>query len=242
MDAIDSILNVRPDIKLVVADGKSTDSIREALHVHHNLSLEAYEFKTYPERMSQWTIFNDIYNANKDADYFIYSSSDIIWQMDWVSEAVKEFERNPKLQILFPCVNTGDPNLPCQIASGPRDIDPLLPPYQDAAKAPVLNAYAMIFRMDFLHTYGGYPDIYKNCFTESFLSLMCDTMGGEMRIMPRGHCFHWGEGDKWSEVGGSPYNYTEERMLFQGIMNKVQMAKAMRMVNVKFLKENLYRS
>lgn len=239
-DVIDSILNTRPDINLVVADGRSTDSVRTYLERHHD-SNGGYELKLYPEKMSQWAIFNDIYNDNKDADYFVYSSSDIIWHHDWVGEAVKEFEKNPKLQILFPCVNKGDPNLPCQIAPGIRNLDPILPPYQDAAKARVINAYAMIFRMDFLHTYGGYPNVFRNCFSESFLNYMCEAVGGEMRVMPRGHVFHWGEGDKWGTEVGSPYYYNEEKFVFQAMMNELLMYRAMGLVNKEYLKKKLYK-
>ncbi len=242
MDVIDSVLNTRSDIKLVVADGRSTDSIRAEMQKHHLASAAAYDLMLYPEKMSQWAIFNDIikYYATDETKYFIYSSSDIIWKMDWVAEAIKEFERNPKLQILFPCVNRGDPNLPCQIAPAPRDLDPILPPYQQAARASVLNAYAMIFRMDFLRTYGGYPTVFRNCFTESFLAYMCEAMGGEMRIMPRGWCFHYGEGDKWV-TPDSAYYYTEEKLMFQEIMNKFLMYKAMNQVTVTTLKKLLYK-
>lgn len=239
MDAIDSIINIRPDIELIVADGKSTDSVRLHLSKHHELN-GGYDLELYPEKMSQWEIFNDIYNKNKDAEYFVYSSSDIIWQMDWVSEAIKEFEKNPKLQILFPCVNRGDPNLPSQIAREPRDLPPIIPPYQDAAKARVVNAYAMIFRMDFLNTYGGYPNVFRNCFTESFLAYMCEAMGGEMRIMPRGWCFHYGEGDKWV-TPGSAYYYTEEKFTFQKIINEVLMYRAMNLMTIDYLKKTLYK-
>lgn len=241
MDSIDSILNVRPDIKLVVGDGKSTESMRIEMR-KHNAASGGYDFIEYPDKKSQWLIFNDILEkfCTSETKYFIYSSSDIIWQMDWVTEAIKEFERNPKLQILFPCVNRGDPNLPCQIASGPRDLDPIFAPYQDHARAPVLNAYAMIFRMDFLRTYGGYPTIFRNCFTESFLAYMCDAMGGEMRLLPRGHLFHWGEGDKWV-TPGSAYYYTEEKLIFQDIMNKLLMNKALNIMTVDFLKKTLYK-
>lgn len=241
-DAIDSILNNSTKVNLVVADGRSTDSVREGLKKHHKTgSGYSYDLKLYPEKTSQWMLFNDIYSDSQDADYFIYSSSDIIWHHDWVAEAVKEFEKNPKLQILFPCVSKGDPNLPCQIAREPRDLDPILPPYQDAAKARVLNAYAMIFRMDFLKTYGGYPTAYRNCFTESFLAYMCEAMGGEMRIMPRGHVFHWGEGDKWGVGVGSPYYYNEEKYIFQAMINKLLMHRAMGFVTVDYLKKELYK-
>jgi hypothetical protein len=252
MDCIDSILNIRPDINLVVADGRSADSIRAAMVTHHRMSEQKvegainwhgfYQLQFYSERLSQWWIFNDIIlkHATDKTKYFVYSSSDVVWHHDWVSEAIKEFEKNPKVQILFPCVNKGDPNLPCQIAPGPRDMDSFVPPYQEAAKAPVLNAYAMIFRMDFLRLYGGYPNVYKNCFTESFLHFMCEAMGGEMRVLPRGHCYHYGEGDKWSPPGGSPYNYNEEKMKFQAMINKVLMTRAMKMMSVDFLKGLLY--
>lgn len=241
-DAIDSILNIRPDIKLIVADARSTDSIRAGMQQHHLDNNAAYDIALYPDKMSQWLLFNDILRlyATSDTKYFIYTSSDIIWKMDWVAEAVKEFERNPKLQILFPCVNNGDPNLPCQIASGPCDLDPILPPFQDHARAPVLNAYAMIFRMDFLRTYDGYPTFFRNCFTESFLHYMCEAMGGEMRLMPRGWVFHHGEGDKWTE-NGSYYYYNEEKLIFQEVMNNVLMYKAMNAMTVDYLKKKLYK-
>lgn len=242
MDAIDSILNVRPDIKLVVGDGRSTESIREQMQQHHLANNADYDIALYPEKMSQWIIFNDILAkyATSDTEYFIYSSSDVIWHHDWVSEAIKEFEHNPKLQILFPCVNKGDPNLPCQIASSPRDLDPISPPFQDHARAPVLNAYVMIFRMDFLRTFGGYPTIFRNCFTESFLHYMCEAMGGEMRLMPRGHVLHYGEGDKWT-TPGSAYYYSEEKLVFQDIMNQLLMHKALNRMNIDYLKKTLYK-
>lgn len=242
MDAIDSIVNVRPDIKIIVGDGRSTESIREQMDQHLYYSGSFHHLDYYPEKLSQWVIFNDILEkySTPETKYFVYSSSDVIWQMDWVSEAIKEFEKNPKLQILFPCVSRGDPNLPCQIAEGPRDLDSILAPYQNAARAPVLNAYAMIFRMDFLRTYGGYPTIFRNCFTESFLAYMCEAMGGEMRIMPRGWVFHYGEGDKWT-TPGSAYFYTEEKLEFQEVMNKVLMHKAMKLMSVDYLKKVLYK-
>ncbi len=239
MDSVDSILNVRPDIKLVVGDAKSTESIRLAMQKHHDGS---YILELFPEKMSQWLVFNEIFekHADEDTKYFIYSSSDIIWHHDWVSEAIKEFEKNPKLQILFPCVSRGDVNLPCQVSSAPRDLDLISPPFQDHARAPVLNAYAMIFRMDFLRTYGGYPTIFRNCFTESFLHYMCEAMGGQMRLMPRGHVFHYGEGDKWTSPG-SAYYYTEEKMEFQSVMNDVLMHKALNRMTVDYLKKKLYK-
>lgn len=238
-DAIDSILNVRPDIKLVVADGRSTESIRDGLTLHHTLDPH-YELKLYPERMSQWKIFNDIYEKYKDYDYFIYSSSDVIWTMDWVSEAIKEFEKNPKLQILFPLVSEGDGNIPCQVAKAPRNQDPIKPPYDSYGKAPVLNAYAMIFRMDFLRKYVGYPNVFRNCFTESFLFYLCEAVGGEMRLLPRGWVWHWGLGDKWGE-NGSFYHFDEEHALFHSIMGNVQMAYGAGMLTPEYLKKLLWK-
>lgn len=242
MDSIDSILNTRPDVKLIVADGMSTQSIRHHMQKHHLANDAAYDFAMYPEKMSQWILFNDVLKlyATEETKYFVYTSSDVIWQMDWVGEAIKEFEKNPKLQILFPCVNKGDQNLPCQVSPGPRDLDPIFPPYQDHARAPVINAYAMIFRMDFLRTYGGYPTLYRNCFTESFLHYMCEAMGGEMKLMPRGHVFHYGEGDKWV-TPGSAYYYTEEKLIFQEVMNNVLMHKALNRMDVNYLKNKLYK-
>lgn len=243
LDAIDSVLNVRPDVQLVVGDGRSTDSMRLALTQHHEESAEAYTLILYPEKMSQWVIFNDILNsyATDGTKYFIYTSSDVIWQMDWVDAAIKEFDKNPKLQILFPCVNSGDPNLPCQIAEGPRDLDPIFPPYQKAAQAQVLNAYAIIFRMDFLRTYGGYPTIFRNCFTESFLAYMCEAMGGEMRLAPRAWCHHYGSIDIWADKDKSYYFYNEEKFLFQKIINDFLMHRAMNMATVDYIKRVLYK-
>lgn len=188
--------------------------------------------------MSQWVIFNDIFKENKDADYYVYSSSDIVWTHDWIAEAIKEFEKDPRLQIIFPCVSQGDPNLPCQTAHCARDLPLIIPPFQDAARAPVLNMYAAIFRMDFLRTYGGYPTAYKNCFTESFLAYLCEALGGYMRVMPRGFCYHWGQGDKWVGEGGK-YNYDAEKFKFQPMMDQVLMARALKRMTVPFLKELL---
>ncbi len=242
MDAIDSILNIRPDIELVVADGRSTESIRTELGKHQHHTDSGHFLNLYPERMSQWAIFNDIYNSHdrKNYDYFVYSSSDVIWTMDWVEEAIQAFGRNPKLQILFPLVSNGDTNIPCQTALYPRDEDPVKPPYDHHGKAPVLNAYVMIFRMDFLREYGGYPDIFRNCFTESFLHYMCQAMGGEMRLLPRGWCWHWSLGDKWEE-NGSHYYFNQEFSLFQNIMGKVQMAYGAGIMTPAFLKKILYK-
>lgn len=242
MDAIDSILNIRPDIELVVADGRSTESMRTQMLKHHQESNANYTLLCYPDKMSQWIIFNDVIDryVKSDTKYFVYTSSDIIWQMDWVEEAIKEFDKNPKLQILFPCVNNGDGNLPCQVASGPRDLDPIKPPYQEEAKAPVLNAYAMIFRMDFLRAFGGYPTVFRNCYSESFLHYMCLAVGGEQRLLPRGWCHHYGTVDIWQE-NGSFYYFNEEGMQFQEIMNKVQMAHGMGLLTVDFLKNILYK-
>lgn len=241
LDAIDSILNTRPGIKLVVGDGRSTESIRDGLQ-RHNSENPDYSLEFYPERLSQWVIFNDIYHKYTTADtkYFVYSSSDVIWQMDWIAEAIKEFEKNPKLMILFPCVNSGDSNLPCQVAPGPQDIDPILPPYQEAAKAPVLNNYVMIFRMELLRAYDGYPTLFRNCYTESFLHYLLLAIGGEQRLMPRGWCHHWGTVDIWQE-NGSFYYYNEEIVLFQNTMNKVKMAAAMGMLTTDFLKKTLWK-
>lgn len=242
MDAIDSILNIRPDIPLIVGDGKSTESIREHLVLHWNESSPKYILEFYTDRLSQWAIFNHIIEkySTSATKYFVYSSSDVIWQMDWVAEAIKEFEKNPKLQILYPLVNNGDSNLPCQVSPGPIDMDPMMPPYQEAAKAAVLNAYVMIIRMDFLRAYGGYPTLFRNCYTESFLPYMCRAIGSEQRLLPRGWCFHWGTVDLWQE-NGSAYYYNEEIGLFQDTMNAVKMAEGMRMLTPEFLKKLLYK-
>jgi len=240
MDAIDSIKNVRPDIQLVVADAKSTESIRAGLSSHH-MQAGGYILEFYNDRQSQWKLFNDVYKAHEDCDYFVYSSSDVIWPADWVAEATKEFEKNPKLQILFPLVSCGDGNIPCQVAKGPRDEDPIPPPYDPHGKAPVLNAYVMIFRMDFLRAYGGYPNVFRNCFTESFLAYMCQAIGGEMRLLPRGWCWHWSLGDKWEE-NGSHYYFNQEHALFQTIINSVQMAQGAGTLTKEVLRKKLYKA
>lgn len=227
MDVIDSILAVRPDIDLVVADGRSTDSLRNEL-AKHQLACEGYHLALYPERTSQWKLFNDVVarHGTPDTRFVAYSSSDIVWTHDWVGEAVKEFEKDPSLMIVFPRVSSGDGDwLPCQVAPGPEDLDLIDPPYQDAARAPVLNAYAMIFRKEFLDAYGGYPTIFRNCFTESFLYYMCEAIGGKMRVMPRGWCFHHNGLDAWTGEGGY-YHYTAEKAKFDAIMDEVQEVRA----------------
>ncbi len=242
MDAIDSVLNIRPDIKLVVADGRSTNSIRDGLYEHQKANNRDYIFFPYDEKLSQWWIFNDVIKrfVTDETEYFIYTSSDIIWQMDFVAEAIKEFEKNPKLQIIFPTMSRGDPNAHWQLATGPVDADSFVPPFQEAAKAPVCNAYVMMFRMPFLREFGGYPTLFRNCYTESFLSHMCDAVGGVMKVMPRGWCFHWNEGDKWVE-NGSSYYYNEEFELFENVMNRLLFAKGIGQLTVPYLKNILYR-
>lgn len=248
-DCIDSVLNVRPDLDLVVADARSTDSIRQGLSEHHQASGGAYYLALYPEKASQWAVFNDVLqrHAGPQTKYFVYTSSDIIWTMDWIDEAIKEFEKDPTLQILFPCVNSGDPALPIQIAPHPRDMDLIDPadhmdcPAMKAARAPCLNAYAMIFRMDFLKTYGGYPNTYLNCFTESFLYYMCEAMGGKMRLLPRGWLYHHNGIDAWTGEGGS-YNYTAEKPKFDGMMDEVKQDRSSLRspVCVEYFKKMLY--
>lgn len=230
MDAIDSVLNIRPDVDLVVADARSTESMRKHLTLHQrssqNLDSPGYSLALFPEKESQWKALNKIIELhdNPAVKYFIYTSSDIVWTMDWVAEAEKEFLADPSLQIVFPCVNSGDPNLPNQVATGPRDLPLEEAPYQDAARAPVLNAYVFICRMDFLRAYGGYPNIFRNCFTESFLHYMAEAIGGKMRLMPRGWCYHHGAVDQWSGAGGL-YNHTGELAKFTKIMDQVQEAR-----------------
>lgn len=241
LDSIDSVLNNPTQVKLVVADGKSTESIRADLQKHHEIS-GGYTLQLYTEKLSQWWIFNDIIEkyVTPETKYFVYTSSDVNWRMDWVQEAIKEFEKNPKLQILFPCVSRGDGNLPCQIASAPQDIDLIEPPYQRAARAPVLNGYAMIFRMDFLRAYGGYPTLFRNCFSESFLHYMCEAAGGIMRLMPRGWVWHHSAVDVWKDDGGSTYYYSKEKHIFDEAIEKVLTARADGKMNVEFLKGVLY--
>ena len=215
-DAIDSALNVRPDVKLIVADARSTDSIREELKKHHEASGKEHILALYGEKLSQWKLLNDVWQRFKtpDTEFLVYTSSDILWGPDWIAEAEKEFSKDPELQIIFPCVSSGDPNLPCQVAPGPRDIDMLEPPYQDAARAPVLNSYAFIVRKEFLETYGGYMTVFDNCHTESFLSYQCEAMNGKIRLAPRCWVFHHNGVDIWTDPEGSTYNYFREQPTF----------------------------
>ena len=166
--------------------------------------------------------------------------------MDWVAEAEKEFEADPTLQIVFPTVNAGDVSIPVQLAPCPHDL-PLIDPadHMDcigmaAARAPCLNMYAAIFRMDFLKKYGGYMDIYRNCFTESFLYYLADAMGGKMRLMPKGWCYHHNGGDVWIGEGGH-YHYLAEKPTFDKIMDDVQYMRSMRMMTPEFLKGILWK-
>ena len=246
MDCIDSIVGMRPDVELVVADARSSDIIRAQLSEHHT-KAGGYELAFYPEKMSQWALMNDIMRryAKDDTEYVVYTSSDIIWSMDWVGEAIKEFEKDPTLQILFPTVSTGDVAIPIQIANGPVDKD-LIDPKDHisclgmaAARAPCLNAYAIIFRKKFFDTYGGYMDIYRNCFTESYLYYQCEAMGGKMRLMPRGWVYHHNGVDVWIGPGGH-YHYVAEKPTFDKMMDEVQLARKENKMTVDFLKRTLY--
>lgn len=241
MDVIDSVLNVRPDMDLVVADARSTDSMRMEL-LRHQAASGKHDLALYPEKASQWTVLNDVLKRHRTPEtrFLVYTSSDIVWTMDWVEEALKEFAADPALMIVFPRVSSGDAAfLPCQIARGPEDLDLVDPPYQDAARAPVLNAYAMIFRVEFLDAYGGYPTVFRNCFTESFLHMMCEAIGGKMRLMPRGFCFHHNAVDMWTGEGGY-YHYTAEKDKFDRLMDGVDTARAQGRLTKEFLKEMLY--
>lgn len=241
-DAIDTVLNTRPDVKLIVADARSTESIRAGLRKHNEASNGAYALAFYEEKLSQWLLLNDIWKrfATEETEYFVYTSSDILFGPDWIAEAIKEFEKDPALQIVFPCVQSGDPNLPCQVAPGARDLDMIEPPYQHAARAPVLNSYAWICRTEFLKTYGGYPTIYDNCFSESYIYYMCEAMGGKMRLAPRSWCFHHSGVDAWTGEGGM-YNYIREKPIFDKMMDEVQTARMNGKMDINFLKGILYK-
>lgn len=254
MDCIDSVLNIRPDVDLVVADARSTDSIREHLRLHQEASCghndhPGYSFALFPEKASQWHALNTVYtiHATPETKYFVYTSSDIIWTHDWVAPAIEHFEKDPTLQILFPYVNSGDPALPHQISTGPHD-GPLIDPADfmeceasRAARAPVLNAYAFIVRRDFFDEYGGYPTAYKNCFTESFLYYMCEAMGGKMRLMPQGWVYHHNGIDQHGiGTADGGYNYLAEKPTFDKIMDEVQAARAAGTDDVAFYKRMLY--
>lgn len=249
MDSIDSIINQCPEADLIVADAKSSDIIRSNLALHHR-QASGYHLAFYPDKLSQWVVFNDILarHATEHTKYMVYTSSDIIWAMDWVAEAIKEFDADPALQVIFPTVNSGDPAMPLQLAPGPYDAE-LIDPADHmnsigvkAARAPCLNMYAAIFRIDFLKFYGGYPDIFRNCFSESFLYYLCEAMGGKMRLMPRGFCYHHNAGDAHgigTEAG--LYNYNAEKPLFDEIMDKVQYAREMNIMDADLLKELLWK-
>ena len=246
MDCIDSVVGMRPDIQLVVADAKSSDIVRTKLAEHHK-NAGGYDLAFYPEKMSQWALMNDVMKryATDDTEYVVYTSSDIIWVGDWVGEAIREFERDPSLQIIFPTVSAGDAAIPVQIAEGPQDInliDPAL--YMEclgmaAARSPCLNAYAIIFRKQFFDTYGGYPTAYRNCFTESFLYYMCEAMGGKMRLMPRGWVYHHNGVDVWIGEGGF-YHYGAEKPTFDRMMDDLQIKRAAKEMTVEYLKGVLY--
>lgn len=247
LDCIDSVVNQRADVELVVADARSSEIIRTQMAIHHK-QAKGYELAFYPEKLSQWAVMNDILarHSKPETEFFIYTSSDIVWAMDWVSEAVKEFDRDPALQIVFPMVNAGDLSMPLQLAPGPCDMDMLDPAdYMHtigvkAARAPCCNMYVAMFRMDFLKTYGGYMDLFKNCFTESFLYYQCEAMGGKMRVMPRGWCYHHNGIDVWVSEKGF-YGYTSEKPIFDKVMDEVEKARNEKAMTVEFLRDKLYR-
>ena len=247
MDCIDSVLTARPDIELVVGDARSSDIVREGLGMHHKIA-KGYELLFYPEKMSQWVVFNDVMSRHikEDTKYVVYTSSDVIWCNDWIAEAIKEFDKDPALQIIFPTVGAGDVAIPIQLASGPVDADLIDPAdHMDclgmsAARAPCLNAYAIIFRVDFFKAYGGYPTLWRNCFTESFLYYMCEAMGGKMRLMPRGWVYHHNGVDVWIGEGGF-YHYAAEKPAFDRVIEKVLSARAEKTMTVDFLKDVLYK-
>lgn len=245
LDAIDSVRNIRPDIVLTVNDSRSTDSIRNHLDCH-NRTPGGYRLVLGRERRGQWDLLNECIDG-EDFDYVVYTSSDIIWKEDWVEEAIKEFKKDSRCMIIFPTVSAGaDVDVPDQIATGVKDVDayevkPVGASGREvtayARSIPCLNMYAAIFRAEFFKTYGGYPNVFRNCFTETFLPLLCKAMGGNMKVMPRGNCYHHNGVDRWQE-GGTWYNFGKEQGVFLEKIKKY-MAQEER-VDVGFMKELLY--
>lgn len=242
MDAIDTVVNTRPDAGLQVVDAASAASVKSLL-IEHSSERDSghYRFISRPDKESQWKLLNDVLVSDDfSSDFFIYTSSDVLWLDDWVSKALEEFDRDPNLLLLFPTVSDGDRAAPWQIAPGPVDQNPFEPPFQAAARAPVCNAYAFMARMDLFKAYGGYPTLFRNCFTESFLSYLCEALGGTMKVAPRCWAFHHNGVDKWTGPSGT-YAYESEKAKFDGVMDRVQDARIRGKMTKEFLKEVLWK-
>ena len=217
LDAIDSIFHVlSTDVHLVVADFRSSDAFRAVLLEHQRaIGAPNYElwFSDKPE--SPWVAMNKvILDKFKDGtfNYFIHTTSDLLWtQRGWLRECILEMNRDADCLITYPTVSTVAANVAYQGASLPEDKDPFT--------VSLANAYCRIFHRDFLAAYGyRYPDVFRNCYTETFLPLMLDALGKTQKIVPRANCAHCEGLDIWAAEDGTTYAAGLEYQQFLDIL------------------------
>lgn len=217
LDAIDSVFHVlSTHANLVVADFRSSDAFREVLLEHQRgLNAPNYElwFSDAPE--SPWVALNAVLLnkfMNGTFSYFIHTTSDLIWsQRGWLRECILEMNRDQDCLITYPTVTTAAANVAYQAAPLPEDKDPFT--------VSLANAYCRIFHRDFFAAYGyRYPDIFRNCYTETFLPFMLDALGKTQKMVPRANCAHCEGLDIWEAEDGTTYAAGIEHQQFLEIL------------------------
>lgn len=245
LDAIDSIKHVLgANVRLVVADFRSSEEVRNVLLDHQRKAgMPNYELWFADEKDSQWKAFNlvlaDKLGKKPALKYVVYTSSDIIWwQKSFLSECWLEFRKDFDAQILYPTVVRAENDVPHQQASLPRD--------KDAFAFDLCNAYIAVYRADFFRAFDGkYPDIFRNCFTESFLPMMLRALGAKQKIVPRANCWHNKNADMWNDPAQGTYAYLKEHPVFTATWEKLRAHKAAHPWDVSvipFLKNLLFKN
>lgn len=244
LDAIDSIKDVLgPKAHLVVADFRSSDEIRKVLVEHQrNAKMPNYELWLSDEPESQWKAMNLVLmhklGKKPNIKSVVYTSSDVIWwQASFLSECSLEFRKDFDAHILYPTMTRAENDVPYQQASLPRDMDSFV--------VDLCNAYVAVYNADFFRTFDNkYPDLFRNCFTESFLPMMLRAMGGVQKIVPRANCWHQKNADMWLDASNVPYAHSKELPVFTEAWAKLMAYKATKPWDasaIPFLKQLLYR-
>ncbi len=220
LDAIDSIHHVLGDTaQLVVADFCSSKPIQKILQHHQAASnMPSYELWCAEKPHSQWLAMNLVLQQklqDPNIEYVIFTSSDIIWwQRSWVAEALLAMRKDADMYIGYPTVTRAENDLKYQEATGPRDEAPFT--------AGLCNAYVAVFRADFFRLLNNkYPDIFRNCFTESMIPHLLKAMGAHQCVIPRANCWHYKNGDIWQDDTGADYFYGKERPVYNDVKQAI---------------------
>ena len=170
--------------------------------------------------------------------YFVQTTSDLLWtQRGWLSECILEMNKDFDCAISYPTVSTVAANVAYQGAALPVDKDPF--------PVSLANAYCRVFHRDFFEAFDyRYPDIFRGCYTESFIPMMLSSLGKVQKIVPRANCAHCEGLDIWTAEDGTTYAAGLEYDSYLEIMNqsKELLRNDPGKVELRdFLKKTLYR-